>query len=200
MLDLVFLKPITVKPIDGLKNIAGRLHLTEVLACDSFKSIDEAKAIVNAFSGQGIQAMPCSLLNEGKFVQGALNAFNCFNVSQAKQAVDSKAGLLLLRDSKAIDAGIIRLAAERKKAIALLFADLLSEGREFQPMAVRQWMFIARLCRHYDASLLVFSGASDLMGLRSMHGLKTIYLLLGYSQEQAKRLSANAKEILGVKA
>ncbi|MBI5884510.1 hypothetical protein HZB89_00250 [archaeon] len=194
MLDLVLFKP-----NDALKNISGRLNLTELLACSAFKSVDEANDLINDFRQSGIHAIPCNLLNEGRFVQGMLNAFNCFNVSQAKQAVDSKAGLLLLRDSKAIDTGIIRLAAERKKAIALLFADLLSESREFQPIALRQWMFVARLCRHYDASLLVFSGANSLMGLRSMHDLKTIYYLLGYSREQAGRLSVNAEEILGLK-
>jgi len=193
MLDLFFLKA-----GNELKSISKKINLKDLIACQAFKTQSEASKAINEFKLQGIKAIPCNLI-EGRqgLMKNLLNAFNAKNISEAMQAVSRKGiNLLLLRDAKAIDAGMIALASRNNVAIGLLLADFLKQPASEQALLLRQWAFIARLCRKFQTNFFVFSGAVDLTGLRNPEDLKALYSLLGFSKDQANRFSNQAVEIL----
>lgn len=192
MLDLVFLKA-----SNELKGFSEALGLKELIACKAFKSGNEVKETIKDFKLQGIKAIPCNLVEGKHSMKGMLNAANAFNVSRVLEAVSKKGiKLLLLRDAKAIDAGMIALASRQNTAIALLLDDLLGRKGFEQAILLRQWIFVAGICRKYNANLLVFSGARELSGMRKPEDLKAMYSLLGFSRDQANRLAGNAWGII----
>lgn len=202
-LDLVFIDK--AEDLGAVKTLSKELGNDSVIVAKTFHSVAELEALKKELQKQNFTFFTCHVMekpdanelrtfrNRADFIAVIGGTANANKFAVSTRGID-----FLLSPAQAqkpeFDTAIANTAFQNSKPIGIIFSDFLNEKGKGRSMALKNYIFIVKLLKKYRVNALFFSGAGSLNELRSVKNLSAFAELLGFTKQQAERLTERFPE------